>query len=185
MAISNFDFDLLKGMTKSQKESVARTLSKRANERMASLERKGINYGAISKAQYWLQGEGRTRFYTGKKYTDQQLKTQLAVLEEFLSSKTSTLRGIKTAEGKRLETFRAKGIKISSPKSFFDFLSSQQFKALSKYVDSDQVVEDFALAADEGYTAKEIQAQYDMFLNSQLTFEQVAELRATAGPLLK
>lgn len=176
-----FDFDVLPNMTREQQVSVVQVLSKRANERLRALSKANIDYGAQRKAAYWLKKEDRQFFYTGEKFTDLKLKTQLNVLKEFLSSPTSTLTGIKEGVNKRIKTFEEKGLVIKDPKTFFAFLGSQQFKSLSKIVDSDQLVEDFSQAIDDGYNAAEIQQQYEDFLTSEMTFEQVQERRAGAN----
>jgi flavodoxin len=83
-----------------------------------------------------------------------------------------------------IDIFKTKGVEIKDTKKFFQFLSSQQFKTLSKYADSDQIIEDFTKAVDEGFSVDEIMKGYEDFLNSEMTFEQVNERRSNGGELL-
>ena len=44
---------------------------------------------------------------------------------------------------------------------------------------SDEIIDDFLSAFDEGFTMSQIMTQYDYFLNSnRMTFDQIADRRA-------
>lgn len=167
--------------------SELRRLSKVANQRLKTLEKSDNKKFAYKNAMEWLNEKGRTRFYTGRKYKNtMEMREQLKVLTDFLNAKTSTLTGIKSIKNTRIETFEKKlGMAIKSEKDFFDFLSSSQFKNMSRYADSDQIVEDFVSAMHDNFTVDEIRRAYIEFENSNLTFEQVAEVRKHGGNLFK
>lgn len=74
-------------------------LAKRANERMRYMEISGFledskGTAAYERAQYYLTEEqGRTRFYTGKKGSLDDIAKNIEQVSNFLRSQTSTVRG--------------------------------------------------------------------------------------------
>lgn len=190
------DFKLIKEMSEEQQQQIYYTLAKRANQRFRDITKKSnLNSGAVNKAQLFLaHNYGRDTFKQSKKLTGIELKENLKALETFYTSKTATAQGIKQAQKKAVskltESFEdkelakkfTKGMKNTSyKKKFYEFLSSQQFKTLSKYADSNQVKEDFARAIDEGFTPDEIMKGYEEFLQNDMTFEEVEERRNRGG----
>lgn len=173
----DFDFNLLSGMSYEQKIQVSQALAKRANTRMKALESKGINYYAYENAKRFLRGQDRNRYYEGKKLTPAQLDRQLKSLQKFLQAKTSTLRGLREVDNAKIEAFRAKGFDVKNPNDLFNFLSSNQFKRMSKLMDSNQIVEDFLEASDEGVPSDEIMNAYKTYIESQYTQNEIRELR--------
>lgn len=185
MKVKQIDFTLIKSMSEEQQQQSYYILSKRANQRFRDIEKKGEHSYAVDIAKKYLTDVyNRNTFKQSKKLTGQELQEGLKALERFFISKTSTIRGIRKVEQEHIESFEKKGIVISNKKKFFEFLSSNQFEVLSKYVDSDQVIEDFNVAIGDGVSIDDIMQGYDEFLNSEMTFEQVAE-RRSAGVLLQ
>lgn len=181
----DIDFDLIKSMSEEQQQQIYYTLAKRANQRFRDIAKAGQTSGAVNKAKKNLEeNQGRSTFKQSKNLTGIELKENLRMLEEFYKSRTATVKGIKSLEQEHIEIFKEKGIEIKDKKKFFQFLSSQQFKTLSKYADSDQIIEDFATATRDGFSIDEIMQGYEEFLNSEMTFEQVAERRNSGGDLL-
>lgn len=183
------DFSTINSMSEQQQQQVYYTLAKRANQRFRDIGKNDVTSYAINKAKEYLNDtQERSTFKQSKKLTGNELKQNLKALEDFFTSKTSTMQGIKEVEKNHLENIRNAGIELktkSDKKKFFDFLSSQAFKTLSKYADSNQVRDDFGKAIDEGYSVDEILKGYDEFIENDMTFEEVSERRAKIPVLLK
>jgi hypothetical protein len=186
MKEKDIDFDLIKTMSEEQQQQIYYTLAKRANQRMRDINKAGYKSGASKKAKLFTEKNyGRETFKQSKKLKGFELKENLKALETFYKSKSASAKGIKILRKERIKMFRDKGFDIKNVDKFFDFLSSQQFKSLSMRVDSNQVVSDFTQANDEGFSPEQITKQYDEFLNSDMTFEQVEERRSQGGVMLK
>lgn len=162
-----------------QQRQILPKIGKLANSRLYRLRRNGINYYAAERATLYLNNLGRRTFPTiPNTLTDFQIKRFIAETQAFLNSKSSTLRGLKQIRSNTIDRFRDKGLTITDEKTFFDFLSSAQFKALKEHGDSETIIEDFDTALNEGFSMNQIQKQYQEFLdNTYMTFEQVAERR--------
>lgn len=170
-----------------------RKLAKRANVRLKAQEDKGLEgyiYGQASFYNKDQQGRDKNRFYEGKNFKDEtELNNALQQVSYFNNAKTSTISGIKkynkNVKVKFEERFKNENIEIKDIKSFTQFLYSEQFKDLKKYVASDQLLTDFSKAMDDGATPQQIMADYEDFMNSDITFEQIAEQRALWKDLLQ
>lgn len=177
----DFDFSIIAQMNYRDKVELSKKLAKVANTRISTLEKTGKHSFAKDKADKFLQEHGRTKFYEGSKFENEfRLNRQLAVLQDFITSKSSTITGLKKIQVKALEKFEDKGYHINDADSFFNFLSSQQFQQLRKYVDSEQVIEDYTQAVDDGFTDAQIFKQYEKFMNSEYTFDEVQRKRERA-----
>ena len=85
-----------------------RKLAKRANQRMVRLERAGFDKFAYKKAQAYLYGMNRNRFRESRKATDiYHERRELAQLERFLSSTSSTPSGLKKKYKNAYETLKS------------------------------------------------------------------------------
>jgi hypothetical protein len=182
----DIDFDSIHSMSEEQQQQAYYTLAKRANQRFRDIENKSkLQSGAVNKTREFLkENYNRSTFKQSKKLTGVELKENLKALEKFYNSKTATAKGVRQVQKQHIDIFKTKGVEIKDTKKFFQFLSSQQFKTLSKYADSDQIIEDFTKANDEGFSVDEIMQGYEEFLNSDMTFEQVQERREKSGELL-
>jgi hypothetical protein len=178
-------YDLKKELSLDEQREVYNAV-KKANKRIANIEKSGLHSYALDmiKPYFGVNNDESMRFSTSMHYKDlKAFKHMQSSLDLFLSSATSSVTGIKRVNRNRLNTFRKSkeegglGLEIKDEKLFFQFLSSQQFKMLNKYVDSHQLIEDYDLALTQGFTDEEIRKQYGMFLMSEMTFEQVAERR--------
>lgn len=138
-----------------------RALAKAANQRLVRLEttyskvtdESYADFGAAEIVEEYLrtsrkQGSksksGKRRFSESPNYLKDDgtaLRTEIYTLQSFLASKSSTVKGQKTAEQKRIDTFESKGIHFSSNKQFYDFLESSTFNELKKDFDSEKIVE--------------------------------------------
>lgn len=168
-------------------------LARVANQRLKELEKRGEKRFAYAKAMEFL-GEGG-RFSYSTRQTARETRAEFNALLDFLTAKSSTYTGLQEVfenarvrlESQLREKFKdrytEKQLKdpefriIRNWKAFEDFLKSSEFKKISKYVDSDQVMEDFNEAINEGEEYDEILKAYREFNDSEMTFEQIAEQR--------
>ncbi len=161
--------------------ALRRQLAKVANERMRQLEKTSskitgekFTFGAYERTNVWLKEHGRNRFSEtlgdkGKEpLTLNKARQEITVLQKFLGSKTSTIRGFKSIEQKRIQTFELKGVHSASTKEFYDFLNSESFKYLSKNAfDSEKVLEEYEKAKERGASSADIQKAFDDFRSSE------------------
>lgn len=110
MANLDLNFDEVKNFSEHNKLELVKTLSKRANTRMKSLEKNeyDVKTWAYGKAQQYIKSQGRTnaRFYEGVKYdNERELNKQLMEVMTFLNARTSTVSGVNEMLKQRFETF--------------------------------------------------------------------------------
>lgn len=150
-------------------EIVRRRLAKRANQRLVRLERseskisgEAYHIGAYDMAQEYLREakntdkkrlrfsenlsqRGAGDFDTNEEYR-QYLLYEVAKIQSFLSAKSSTVKGNRAIEEKRIATFTDKehGLSASvvSTKGFYDFITSAAYKYLdARAISSDKLQE--------------------------------------------
>lgn len=171
-------------------EIVRRRLAKRANQRMVRLERskspisgEAYHIGAYDVAQDYLRTRNRKdaenlRFSeklsqrqqgeTDKEYRYKILE-DIANMQTFLTSKSSTVKGNKSIEAARVASFEKMGIsrETASSKSFYNFMTSKAYKYLNEQaIDSDRLQEIFDYYVDNdkrGMTAKDFQQVADEY----------------------
>jgi len=175
-----FDYDTLKGMSDKEILYASKEASRQANKQLKQLEKAGLTKFAYEVADHYNKETGRpkNRFYTGGKFNnDKDIKVHIQNVTHFLNSKTATHEGYKQIAIDRLDRFREKGIDIpkGKEKEFYDFLSSEQFKNLGKYADSNQIIETFVDARNAGIDAEMINREFIEFMNSDMTFDEVQE----------
>lgn len=157
---------------------VSRDMAKKSNTRLAILDKKGIDYYAYEKAMVYnvkQKGREKNRFYTGTKFKNKnEVIQQILHMKEFLQSKSSTLRGLKSIHHDRVESFRKKGLKIKKKdeRHFIDFLKSN---ILSKALDSGQVLNTFVDALNKGEEVEKINKEFQNFLDGNITIDVVQE----------
>jgi hypothetical protein len=175
-----FDFNTLRDMSEKEKIYVAKEASKQANRQLKELEKAHLTKFAYEIAGQYNEATGRpkNRFYTGGIFKNEKnLNIHIQNVAHFLNSKTSSPQGYEQMNNERLEAFRKKGINIpkGKEKEFYDFLSSEQFKNLGKYADSNQVIETFVDARNANIDADMINREFQEFMNSDMTFDEVQE----------
>jgi hypothetical protein len=176
----SFNITDMEHFTRQEKIYASEFLSSDANKKLNNLEKEGVETPASKQAKYYndVTGRKKNRFYRGGNFkTDKDLAIHLDNVLAFENSKSATLEGYNETYNKRIETFRDKGVNIPEGKEndFFDFLSSNEFKTLSKYADSDQVIETYVDARNKDVDVKEINNAFQEFLNNDLTFDEVQE----------
>lgn len=175
------DMKYLKDLNLQERAYASQYLSQLANQRLKSLEKAKINHFAYAKAEKYNIDDmerSKNRFYTGTKFEKgKEINSQLENVLYFLNAKTSTPTGLKQIYKERIDTFRDKGVNIKEgeEKEFMDFLSSKQFENLSKYADSNQVIQTYVDARNVGEDVEKINREFENFMNTNLTFDQVQE----------
>lgn len=175
-----FDFDTLSGMSEKEKVYVAKEASKQANRQLKELEKAKLTKFAYEVADQYNEASGRNknRFYTGGKFKNEKnLNIHIQNVAHFLNSKTATPEGYEQINNERLEAFRRKGVAIpqGKEKEFYDFLSSEQFRNLGKYADSNQIIETFVDARNANIDVDMISREFQDFMNTDMTFDEVQE----------
>ena len=171
-------------MTYDQKINVLRKYGKMANSRLKTLEDTGHTNFAYSVTANYLKrfDKGKIRFKTGdnaifSKMTESRLTRHVLEMLSFLNSKTSTLKGRETADTHRIMTLAYQfNIPFERVDDFRAFLYSHQFDVLKGRDASNQVLEDFADALNQGMDIRQIKKDYQSYLNDEeMTLEQINE----------
>lgn len=176
--IDKVDYSEIRKMSHQEKVELSKRLSKVANQRLRTLEKNNVDYYAYASAKHFLDSTNKKRFYQGSKFSsEKELNAQLQELEYFLNAKTSTMRGLEAVEFKRIETFREKyDVNLENEDSFVSFLKSKELTAMKKYADSNQILETFARAVDDGKSEEEIFNEFQDFMQTEKTFDEVQEI---------
>ena len=185
------DFSDITKMSDKELIYLSQAEGKKGNRKLKKLEDNNCTIHAYQQARYINASEGRekNRFYTGTKFgTRKELEIHVKNVMKFNSYKSSTLKGYKEIQNTKLNIFRDKGINIKndneSEKEFLDFISSEQFKQFKKYMDSEQMMEDFVEARNNGISVEQINQAYEDYQNSKITYDVVQE-RLGNRPWLK
>lgn len=176
----NFDsIDIYSGKySRDELQIIRKTLAKRANQRLVRLERSKSSvtgeqfssYGAAEKAYDYIEkhrpGGKQLRYSENFGFeadSTWDIKKEITAIQTFLGSKSSTVKGQKQIEQKRIKTFESgnwgKGkdgipIKFASNKEFYDFLSSNTLTNLvSSGLVSEDIVDVYVRARDKGDSA--------------------------------
>lgn len=118
---------------------LARTMAKRANQRMVELEKAGYETAALNRAQYWLneiRGRNRYREHVKTMPLD-TLMDELEKSTQFLRWQTSTVGGENKRREKILDALKDKGIELKNEKIFLEFLDSDIWNEFKKYIGTD------------------------------------------------
>lgn len=145
--------------TTEQLQEIRRRLAKRANNNLRDLARNSSpitgeaynSYGAAVDALDYLKKRGRRYFSEKEKLTKNRtvLKSEILRLQKFLNAPTSTSKGQRAIEEKRIATFEGKThpVHFARNKEFYDFLNSDTFHGLvSGALSSETVLEAYDTA---------------------------------------
>lgn len=164
------------------KEAQAKKWAKRASQRLRELDKRDIYTYAVESAEAYFKRTKLKGFTTSVKgMTEPQLNAYLAELESFLDLKTSTITGARKATLAIMENLKNKDIKTDRitghEKEFEQFLHSEQYRNLKKFIDSDVLFEDLQDAFDDKMTLDVIMKTYEKFLTENIGFDEVEEIR--------
>lgn len=131
-------------MNTSEQLELRRKLAKRINQRMVRLEKKGLTKGAA----YADYQDLLIKFFGGAKRIPENTKiykhlprTELKAMQTLLREKTSTVQGWGEIMEARVRTIKERyGIEFKDNYELYDFITSLEFKNLSKLYDSKQAL---------------------------------------------
>lgn len=195
-----YDYGDIRYLSTEEKERMIKEWTPIANARLKSLQAHDVKIGAIERAKHDLRNKENPRFSSKiKGIKPAELNYKLAILGDFLRSKSSTVKGLNAIYDRRFKSFQDKlkkrGIELkdSDRKKFESFLQSGLFSRISKYDDSDQVIDEFARSLEEAQNDENIIKMWEAYgtmrdNNKQVTLEQVREKKEyfmKKGMLLK
>jgi len=192
-----------KGVTIEELAKVRRQLAKVMNQRMVRLENnkspysgESYTFGAYDIMSDYLRNKGRRRFsetlepaeYKNKdgKLSKSKLANEIRTLQGFEEMKSSQISGMHAIEAQRIATFtsaRKEDGQIAraalheetvTNKDFYDFLNSKTFTDMSESYDSDQLVEDYDMAAERGATKRQIVRALNKYVKSLKVGEKIS-----------
>jgi hypothetical protein len=134
----------VKLMNTSEQLELRRKLAKRINQRMVRLEKKGLTKGAA----YADYQDLLNKFFDGAKRIPENTKiyrylprTELKSMQTLLREKTSTVQGWNDIMDARVRTIKERyGVEFNDNYELYDFITSLEFKNLSKLYDSKQAL---------------------------------------------
>lgn len=150
-------------------------LAKRANERLASMERSDYETAAYKKATYYINEvsdvASNNRFSRKKNIDIDDLYDQLKQERQFLASKTSTLSGENKRRDKIYTTLTENNI-ITPPaenedafkKKFLDFLDDDVWKEVKKTIYTPDILNEAGEALKAGASMEELQEAFNNYL---------------------
>lgn len=151
-------------MNTSEQLELRRKLAKRINQRMVRLEKKGLTKGAA----YADYQDLLNKFFDGAKRIPENTKiykrlprTELKAMQALLKEKTSTVQGWNEIMDARVRTIKERyGIEFKSNYELYDFITSLEFKSLSKLYDSKQALRLIAHSEDDIDDVKKMLSQF-------------------------
>lgn len=155
-----------------------RNLAKVANSRIRRLENaksditgeRMIDAPWYNTTLSYLEDAGKTRFSESMEtkemedWSDFKLKREIVVLEEFLSTESSTVSGYREIEENRVNAFIDKGVPEETARSseFYDFLNSETFSTIvEESVTSEDIIDILDRASDRGLTLEQIISRFE------------------------
>lgn len=151
-------------MNISEQLELRRKLAKRINQRMVRLEKKGLTKGAA----YADYQDLLNKFFDGAKRIPENTKiykrlprTELKAMQALLKEKTSTVQGWNEIMDARVRTIKERyGIEFKSNYELYDFITSLEFKNLSKLYDSKQALRLIAHSEDDIDDVRKMLSQF-------------------------
>lgn len=193
-------------------EIIRRTLAKRSNQRLVRLENatskitgeKYSEYGASELAYAFIEEKYGTPFDKGDKprrFNEKlsttgdkwDIKREITAMQNFLSSKSSTVAGQRSIEKKREKTFAegkyGKSGKphsgVHSNKSFYNFLNSSTYDRLKKAgFDSERIVDFYGRYQDK-MSHEEIMRVFDKALSDWEKNQDKASIKNLNARLMR
>lgn len=157
----NININLL---TTSEQLELRRKFAKRINQRMVRLEKKGLTKGAAYADYQDLLNKffgGVKRIPENKKIYKHLPRAELKAMQALLREKTSTVQGWHEIMDARVRTIKARyGIDFKSNYELYDFITSLEFKSLSKLYDSKQALRLIAHSQEDIDNVKEMLSQF-------------------------
>ena len=151
-------------MTTSEQLELRRKLAKRINQRMVRLEKKGLTKGAAYADYQDLLNKffgGAKRIPENKNIYKSLPRTELKAMQALLREKTSTVQGWSEIMDARVRTIKERyGIEFKDNYELYDFITSLEFKNLSKLYDSKQALRLIAHSQEDIDDVKKMLTQF-------------------------
>lgn len=151
-------------MTTSEQLELRRKLAKRINQRMVRLEKKGLTKGAAYADYQDLLNKffgGAKRIPENKNIYKSLPRTELKAMQALLREKTSTVQGWNEIMDARVRTINERyGIEFKDNYELYDFITSLEFKNLSKLYDSKQALRLIAHSQEDIDDVKKMLSQF-------------------------
>lgn len=148
-------------------------LARKANDRLRALEKADRDFWAYDKATLFTQrAYGTKRFKTSDRgMTEEGRKRAIEEIQNFLKSKSSTVRGSREIDKKIIKKFRTKkhGFTISNEREFFNFLSSENYRNLvNKNISSEMLIDFYDRATEDGVAYSDIEEALKDFREGEI-----------------
>lgn len=131
-------------MNTSEQLELRRKLAKRINQRMLRLEKKGLTKGGAYADYQDLLNKffgGAKRIPENKNIYKSLPRTELKAMQSLLKEKTSSVQGWNEVMEARVRTIKERyGVEFRDNYELYDFITSLEFKNLSKLYDSKQAL---------------------------------------------
>lgn len=163
--------ELINPFTAPKTKRQFRRYVKEANKRLSTLEKLENKGHAYEQAQSYLNLNRRKRFKVPK--IKKNYVKEYRAIQKFLTSRISTPKGLVSAERRRRETFRKKGIVTNDYNSLYTFLSSDEFRTARKYQASNQILKTADTLLNEGMKVNDILKEFRKFNQGDLTLEEI------------
>lgn len=181
--MKNIDLDAISQMTIEQQRQILRTLAKRANSRLLSLERNGYTKNAYEKTRYNIdkiygkRENRKTRFSERvTKLSNTQVSREIKAVTEFLTSESSTIRGNKKIRKSRENWVKANlGVNVENIDEFFEYMEVFASNRIHDYLDSKQVMKDINAAVEQGMSKEELEQVYENFKKGMFKAEKTLD----------
>lgn len=151
-------------MNTSEQLELRRKLAKRINQRMVRLEKKGLTKGgAYADYQDLLNKffDGATRIPENKKIYSHLPRTELKAMQSLLKEKTSTVQGWNEVMEARVRTIKERyDVEFKNNYELYDFITSLEFKNLSKLYDSKQALRIIAHSQEDIDDVRKMLSQF-------------------------
>lgn len=155
-------------------QSIRLKYAKIANARLRSLERAERDVYAYDVATRYTERTRKSkRFSEAKKFSKnpRDLMRDIDALTQFLNSQTSTVRGQKKLENKKINSFEKKlEVTIPNKREFWNFLSGNSFQNLrgARKGDSNYFVDFYVRSKEEGYSLADINKALDEYRRGEV-----------------
>lgn len=151
-------------LTTSEQLELRRKLAKRINQRMVRLEKKGLTKGAAYADYQDLLNKffgGVKRIPENKNIYRHLPRTELKAMQALLREKTSTVQGWSEIMDARIRTIKERyGIEFKDNYELYDFITSLEFKNLTKLYDSKQALRLIAHSEEDINDVKEMLSHF-------------------------
>lgn len=175
-----------RSMSERNRREIMNQWAKTANRRLRRLRESGINvFDGSYEAGRYLKDMGRKTFPGERsKMSETQVLINLAILQNFLTSSTTTLSGISRITkdiirrvNKRLEEAGEPLLSTDvDMNKVYDFLHTDLYKRLIEVYDSDEIVAEVTNFVKSERDTEQMRAAYEEFLNRDMGIDEIREL---------